>query len=60
MSEEKPRSIRGVCQTRDQRFKENVAAVRTKKFKKFRPVEETRIVVIHLYFEIQTGLSVVE
>lgn len=59
MSEEKPRSIRGVCQTRDQRFKENVAAVRTKKF---RPVEETRIVVIHLklYFEIQTGLSVVE
>lgn len=57
MSEEKPRSIRGVCQTRDQRFKENVAAVRTKKF---RPVEETRIVVIHLYFEIQTTLSVVE
>lgn len=57
MSEEKPRSIRGVCQTRDQRFKENVAAVRTKKF---RPVEETRVVVIHLYFEIQTGLSVVE
>lgn len=57
MSEEKPRSIRGVCQTRDQRFKENVAAVRTKKF---RPVEETRIVVIHLYFEIQTSLSVVE
>lgn len=57
MSEEKPRSIRGVCQTRDQRFKENVAAVRTKKFT---PVEETRIVVIHLYFEIQTGLSVVE
>lgn len=57
MSEEKPRSIRGVCQTRDQRFKENVAAVRTKKF---RPVEETRIVVIHLYFEIQTVLSVVE
>lgn len=56
MSEEKPRSIRGVCQTRDQRFKENVAAVRTKKF---RPVEETRI-VIHLYFEIQTALSVVE
>lgn len=54
MSEEKPRSIRGVCQTRDQRFKENVAAVRTKKF---RPVEKTRIVVIHLYFEI---LSVVE
>lgn len=57
MSEEKPRSIRGVCQTRDQRFKENVAAVR---IKKFRPVEETRIVVIHLYFEIQTALSVVE
>lgn len=57
MSEEKPRSIRGVCQTRDQRFKENVAAVRTEKF---RPVEETRIVVIHLYFEIQTALSVVE
>lgn len=57
MSEEKPRSIRGVCQTRDQRFKENVAAVRTKKF---RPVKETRIVVIHLYFEIQTVLSVVE
>lgn len=57
MSEEKPRSIRGVCQTRDQRFKENVAAVRTKKF---RPVEETRIVVIHLFFEIQTVLSVVE
>lgn len=57
MSEEKPRSIRGVCQTRDQRFKENVAAVRTKKF---RPVEENRIVVIHLYFEIQTALSVVE
>lgn len=57
MSEEKPRSIRGVCQTRDQRFKENVAAVRTKNF---RPVEETRIVVIHLYFEIQTALSVVE
>lgn len=59
MSEEKPRSIRGVCQTRDQRFKENVAAVRTKKF---RPVEETRIVVTgtHLYFEIQTALSVVE
>lgn len=57
MSEEKPRSIRGVCQTRDQRFKENVAAVRTKKFT---PVEETRIVVIHLYFEIQTALSVVE
>lgn len=57
MSEEKPRSIRGVCQTRDQRFKENVAAVRTKKF---RPVEETRVVVIHLYFEIQTALSVVE
>lgn len=57
MSEEKPRSIRGVCQTRDQRFKENVAAVRTKKF---RPVEETRIVVIHLYFEIQTAFSVVE
>lgn len=57
MSEEKPRSIRGVCQTRDQRFKENVAAVRTKKF---RPVEETIIVVIHLYFEIQTALSVVE
>lgn len=57
MSEEKPRSIRGVCQTRDQRFKENVAAVRTKKF---RPVEETRIVVIHLYFEIQTALFIVE
>lgn len=57
MSEEKPRSIRGVCQTRDQRFKENVAAVRTKKF---RPVEETRIVDIHLYFEIQAALSVVE
>lgn len=29
VSEEKPRSIRGVCQTRDQRFKENVAANET-------------------------------
>lgn len=27
LSEEKPRSILGICQTRDQRFKDNVAAV---------------------------------
>ncbi|XP_062578603.1 ciliary microtubule-associated protein 2-like [Saccostrea cucullata] len=29
VSDEKPRSIRGICQTRDQRFKENVAANET-------------------------------